>query len=67
MVWIINKNSATRCLFDEALTDLDDVDDLVEDLPGEQRGVVFNDNGTAQVTDDIAEVLVEYDTITYKD
>jgi len=67
MVWIINENTATKCLYTETLRDLDDVDDPVEDLPGEQRGVVFNDNGTSQVTDDVGEVLVKCDAITYKD
>jgi len=67
MVWIINENTATSRLYTDELSDLDNVDDLVEDLPGDERGVVFNDNGTAQVTDDVAEVLVEYDTIIYKD
>jgi len=55
-MWIINTNSATRRLFNRDLTDDDEplLDDPVE----------FNDNGTAQVSQEVGEALVDhYDTI----
>jgi hypothetical protein len=67
MPWIRNENSASRCIYNaEVFEDVDDVDDPVADLPGDERGVVWNDSGTAQVTAEVAEALVaEYDSISY--
>lgn len=62
-MWIINDNAAISRHYDaDVLGDL--VDDPVADLPGDERGVVYAENGTAQVSEAVGEALVaHYDTI----
>lgn len=61
-MWIENTRNTSRHYNAELLGDL--VDDPVEDLPGDERGIVYNDTGTVQVTDAVGEALVEhYDAI----
>lgn len=56
-MWIKNTNTATRRLYNEALTD-EDGEPLMDEP------VEFASNGKAQVTQDLGERLVEhYDTI----
>jgi hypothetical protein len=51
-MWIINENSATQRLFNRDLMD---------------EPVEFSSNGTAQVSEDVGEALVDhYDTIHRK-
>lgn len=59
-MWISNTNPSTSRLYDEWMDE--HVDDLVEDLPGEKRGVVFD--GNIQVTKEVGEELINrYSTI----
>ncbi|WP_137288627.1 hypothetical protein [Natronorubrum halophilum] len=60
-MYITNENTATRRLFNADLTD-EDGEPLMDEP------VEFAKNGTAQVTADVGEALVEqYDSITPKE
>ena len=54
-MWIINNNEATARLSESWMKDL--VDDVVEDLPGDSRGVVFD--GPVNVKREVGEQLIE--------
>lgn len=59
-MWIINHNDDSRRLYAGWMDDL--VDDVVEDLPGEARGVVFD--GPIQIVEAVGEELIaRYDAI----
>lgn len=61
MAWIENTNDATSVHYDDDVLGCV-VEDPVEDLPGDERGVVWD--GPLQVADDVGEALVaHYDTI----
>lgn len=60
-MWIINEADSVRHYNSELLDDV--VDDPVEDLPGEQYGIVHD--GPVQVTKEVGELLVEeYESIS---
>jgi hypothetical protein len=59
-MWIENTADSRRHYNDDILGDI--VDDPVDDLPGDERGIVWD--GPIQVTNDVGEVLCEhYDSI----
>lgn len=60
-MWITNDADSRRHYNEDVLGEI--VDDPVTDLPGDERGVVWDD-GPLQVTQDVGEALVEhYDSI----
>lgn len=60
-MWIKNDNEATQSLYTEDITD-------EEDEPLMDSPVEFNSNGTANISEELAEALVErYDEIRHYD